>query len=168
MKTLTLYPRLVPNIELDFLGQSDMDLLERLSQAPAVRNDGTVEAVMHPKVFKTGAGGFLIEDTGCDFAQEFRELILQKWEQEGAGEELLGVLVAAHRQNCKQILFSLSGMWPEPRKPTKLAKLGKKFPKKKTVKRALEALCLMHSDLWPIEQLANTLNPCLKETRRKK
>lgn len=168
MRTLTLYPRLVPNIELGFLGQSDADLLERLSQTPPVHNDGTAEAVMNPKVFKTGGAGFLIDDTGCDFAKEFRELILQKWKQEGATEELLGILEAAHRQNCKQILFSLNGMWPEPRKTTKLSKLGKKFPRKKTVKRTLESLCLMHSDLWPIEQLANILNPCLKETHRKK
>jgi hypothetical protein len=164
---LTLYPRLVPCVALDYLGEEETQVLGALSEKDMPKNDGTIEAVMSPSVSKIGRGGYLINDTGCDFAKPFGKLILQKWKQEGAGEKIIGVLKAAQKQNCKQVVFSADGMWPEPRKPVRLEKLGKKTPNAKSVRKMLESLILMHKDLWPIEQLANVLNPCLKKTRKK-
>lgn len=168
MNPITLYPRLVPNVALEFLDKQDLEVLERLSQAERPHDNGTIETVMIAKACRVGKNGFLIEDTGCDFAKTFRKMILAKWKEVGASEELISVIRAAQRQNCKLVIFSDDGMIPEPRRPAKLEKLGKHPLKKKTVRSLLESLSLMHRDLWPIEQLANVLNPALKESRRRR
>lgn len=168
MSKITLYPRLVPDVAINFLDKQDCAVLEALVQSEHPEDDGTIDAVMVAKVLKVGRDGFMIDDTGCDFAKPFRKLIVQKWREAGAGAGLISIIKAGQRQNAKQVLFTPGGMWPEPREATKLNKMGRETPKKKTVRKMLKSLVLMHNDLWPIEQLANVVNPCLRGTFKKR
>lgn len=165
---VTLYPRLIPNVDVRLLEKQDLDVLENLSAVEHPEDNGMLDSVTVAKVLKVGRDGFLVDNTGCDFAKPFRKMIIEKWKEAGAGPGLVSIIKAGQRQNCKQIIFSSSGMIPEPRKATKLRKMGRKKPRDKTVRKMLTSLVFMHKDLWPIEQLANVLNPCLKETLSKK
>lgn len=166
--TVTLYPRLIPNVDVRFIEKHDIAVLEKLSTVDYPEDNGMLDSVMLAKVLKVGRDGFLVDNTGCDFAKPFRKMIIEKWKEAGAGMGLISIIKAGQRQNCKQIIFTASGMIPEPRKATKLRKMGRKKPRDKTVRRMLTSLVFMHKDLWPIEQLANVLNPCLKETLSEK
>ncbi len=76
---------------------------------------------------------------------------------------MTGVIKAAQKQLCQQILVSDEGMVVERREPVRMAKLGRKRIGKRSVKKLLRGLREIYKSYWPIEQLAVTVNAHLKK-----
>lgn len=166
MKPLTLFPRLIPTVGLEFLEPSDVELLEKLSKAQPIKEDGTIETLIVPRALSVGTQGYLLAETGCDYDHRIGKKILKSWKTEGFSKTFLSILAAAAKQSMPKILFLKGGMIAEPRSPSKIGKLGKKGLKKKQSLKLLESLKLVYEDMWPIEQLASVVNPYLKKTRK--
>jgi hypothetical protein len=169
MGFLSLYPRLVPTVNLSILSDSDRSLLDSLSKGfsePGERGGWYLTPA--PRVVRVGSDRFLLEDTGCDYSQHVRDQILLMWHCLRASSVLCDIIKAAQSSCMPQIIFSFDGMIPDQVKPATIGSIGRGKVGKKTVLGLLKSLKLVHEDLWPIEQLANVVEPVAAKTRKTK
>jgi hypothetical protein len=165
LKKMNLYPRLIPFVGVEWLSAGEMDLLGKLSTSVPQEDDGTLRFIVSPRVEKLGKVGFMIMETGADYSGKVRRKILDSWSTIGAGETLLSLIQAAQGQGMPKLVLTEGGMYPEEGSPSRIGKIGGgKIPRKK-VKILLKSLKAIHEGTWPIEQLANTVEPYAKLTR---
>jgi hypothetical protein len=160
---LVLFPKLTATIGLEWLTEDDTNLLEKLAERGETPEH--TSNPLKPAVLRSGANGFLIKSTGCHFSDEARQKILQAWKMLGAGNNFCAILQAAQNQLIERIFFEEDGMIVEPRQAASIGKIGKKKLKRKSVRRLLQTLKLSYEQYWPIEQLANIVEPYARKTR---
>lgn len=162
---LTLFPKLVASVGLDWLSTSDLELLDRLAENAGEERE-TVEPP-HSQISRHGSSSYLLSDTGCHFSEEVRGRILDRWQLLGASGNLVAIVRAAQRQLIEKILFEEDGMVVEPRQPACIGKIGRKKLGKKAVRRLLKSLKISHEHYWPLEQTANIVEAYARKTRRR-
>lgn len=165
MHEYSLFSRLIASVGLEFLEPIDLEVLEKLSKATPLKDDGLLECIVSPRVSGIGGKSYLLEQTGADYDPKVQEQILKRWACLRVSDVFLGILKAAQSGSIPRLIFEPGGMYPEPTKPRSIGKIGKKKLKSKSVRKLLKSLKLMHEDLWKIEQLANVVEHYAKKTR---
>lgn len=162
---MALYPRMVPSVGFGWISESDLALLGKLASELPAHCDGTLESVVTPRVSELVGVGFVVMETGAEFSGRVRRMILEQWKSAGAGEELLAVLRAAQVQLMPRVSFEEGGMVPESRKPASIGPIGRRRVPRKKVLDLLDSLRECHKNYWPLEQLANIVEPVARLTR---
>ena len=166
-RKVTLYPKMVPSVGLEWLEPSDVELLGRLARAGLPPNDGLLESVVAPRVAELSGLGFVVLETGANYSGRVRRLILERWQDAGAGEGLLSMIAACQEQLMPRLSLEEGGMVPEFRKPSRIGRLGTGKLSRREVRSLLESLKALHGESWPLEQLANVVRPYARSTRRR-
>lgn len=167
LKEMSLYPRLVPSVGLEWLDQSSLELLGRLCREEPAPDDGTLESVTSPRVSEMVGVGFVVLETGAQYSGKTRRQLLARWADAGAGESLLSMIFSAQKQRMSRLSFEKGGMVPDFRPPARIGKVGKGRLTRGEVRSLLESLRLCHREYWPLEQLANIVRPYAKATRHR-
>lgn len=174
MASISLYPRLIPTVNISVLESGDVVMLETLCSRgyPNLVSSedlglGLDLDFVLPRVSRLEGGRYVLEDTGSDYSWQVRNEVLLKWKSLRASSKFCDVLAAAQKAAMPQIIFSPNGMYPDMSEPASIGMIGKKKLSKKVVRNLLKSLKLVHEDLWPIEQLANVVEPVAKKTRKK-
>jgi len=162
-EAIVLFPKLISTVGLEWLSEADLDVLERLAELGETSENK--DSPLKPVVLRSGSNGYLLKGTGCEFSDEARSKILQTWKLLGVSNNLLALLRAAQKQLIERIFFENNGMVVEPRQVASIGKIGKKKLKRKKVRRLLQTLKLSYEQYWPIEQLANIIEPYARKTR---
>jgi len=166
LKKMTLYPRLIPFVGVEWVSPADLRLLGELSARPSPEDDGTLSFILTPRSVQVGNLGFMVMETGADYSGKVRQKILESWRSAGAGEALLSLIWSAQSQGMPKLILIKGGMFPEMREPASIGKIGKNPLSGKKVRSLLRSLKDIHEDTWPIEQLANTVEKYAKLSRQ--
>lgn len=179
MDNYTLYPRLVVSVGLEFLEPVDRGVLVRLGdecsekgqklrgelEVDKLCSGESLDSLVTPKVYVLGNGGFLINQTGADYALEVQGEILSRWVALGVSDTFLGIFKSAQVGLVPRIIFEPNGMYPEKGDPLQIGEIGKKRLSKKRVRKLLKSLRMAHQHYWPLDMLVNIVEPCAKKTR---
>jgi hypothetical protein len=167
MRKMTLYPKMVPSVGLEWLDPSDLELLGRLARAGLPPDDGLLESVVTPRVAELSGLGFVVLETGANYSGRVRRLILDRWADAGAGVGLLSMIAACQEQLMPRLSLERGGMVPELRSPARVGRVGVGKLTRREVRSLLESLKALHGEHWPLEQLANVVRPYARATRRR-
>lgn len=187
MDPYTLYPRLVVSVGWEFLEPTDTQLLETLAQkfqkscAPedsvprqipdALEPAGgkevleSIDSILSLRVYGLGNRGYLLDQTGADYSLEVQSQILSRWEALRASKVFLGILKSAQLSLVPRIIFEPFGMYPQKGSPPTIGDIGKKKLSAKKVRKLLGSLKMAHEHYWPLDMLANIVEPYAKRTR---
>jgi hypothetical protein len=172
MDVYNLYPRLIPSVGLEFIGPADKDVLTSLAEkSPDVvalrklRQDlGELEYILVPRVYGLPTGGYIIDETAADYAPDIQDQLVARWRLAGASNSLLGIIRGAQNSMAPRIIIEPGGMYPERSARLVVDSVGKKSLSKKDVRKLLRSLKMAHEHYWPVDMLANILNPYIKKT----
>ncbi len=167
LKKISLYPRLTPSVGTEWVEESDISMLERLALSEWQPEDGTIESIAYPRVSSLSSRGFLIWETGAQYSTKVQNMILDRWRAETASPCLLSMLGAAQRSHMPRLILERGGMIPGFCPPPKIGKIGSGKLRPSEVRSLLRSLKACYEDYWPVEQLANIVEPYAKKTRRR-
>jgi hypothetical protein len=193
MDPYTLYPRLVVSVGWEFLESTDIHILETLAQkfqktcAPELSASDhppdppdplngletggdnefveSLDSILSPRVYGLGNRGYLLDQTGADYSLEVQSQILSRWIALRASKVFLGILKSAQLSLVPRIIFEPFGMYPQKGSPPIIGDIGKKKLSAKKVRRLLGSLKMAHEHYWPLDMLANIVEPYAKRTR---
>lgn len=179
MDSYCLYPHLVASVGLEFLEPTDRDLLRLLAKRSEVGEAGALESsdflkpetydldsICCPSAYSLPNGGFLVNQTAADYSFEVKQHLVVRWECLRASPVFLGILRAAQASLVKRIIFEHGGMYPEKSCPPSIGDIGRGRLSKKQVRKLLTSLKMAHQHYWPIDMIANIVEPYAKKTRK--
>jgi hypothetical protein len=171
MQRYSLYPRLVVSVGIEFIDPRDIEVLEKLSKSKDIsstqhQDEISREFLLYPQVYALGDRGYLVNNTGADYSFEVQAQILLNWRNLGMGEGFLDIIRSSQLGFVPRIIFEKGGMYPEKVNPPQIGDIGKKALSKKAVRKLLSSLKMAHQHYWPIDMLANIVEPYAKKTRK--
>lgn len=169
----SIYPRLIPSVGTEFLDPRDLDILSEVSSKCAgLSGVANVDLrardyIISPRVYSLPTGGYLVDETACDYSLEVQTQLLLRWASLGVSRIFLGIMKAAQASVSPRLFFEPGSMYPDRYLPPKIGKIGKGSLSRKEVESLLKSLKLVHAEYWPVEMLANVLEPYAKKTRNR-
>ena len=162
-QTRKLYQTPIAKVWSGMLERRDKEILSRVSIRKAPAKKG-----VNPYVHKIQDAGYLIEQTGANFSEEYQARSIKWFEKKGFSSKMIEIIKAAQVQFVDTLIISGEGIFAEPGEYPKLPPLGRKKLSQPEIRRLLESLIMMHEQGWKLEILANILTPTLKKTAIKK